>query len=57
METLISTVISPDSTQTLEPLYENSREIPDKGTVLMTHCPAYETVPVKPKHSTLTSPL
>ena len=48
---------SPDGTQTLEPVYENSREIPDKSTVVMTHCPAYETVPVKPKHSTLTSPL
>ena len=51
-ELLIQCSSLPISIQTLEPVYENTHEIPDKSTVLMTQCPAYETVPVKIKQST-----
>ena len=51
-ELLIQCSSLPISIQTLEPVYENTHEIPDKSTVLMTKCPAYETVPVKIKQST-----
>ena len=46
-ELLIQCSSLPISIQTLEPVYENAHEIPDKSTVLMTQSPAYETVPVR----------